>query len=291
MDASFPIYFIHLTDTHIKAPGAKAFLNLDMSTKLRAVFAAVKELRIQPACFVISGDLTHEGDTADYQHLKTLVDEAAAEFGVPVLVALGNHDHRGPFREGYLGESPSDKAYYFTTVVDGLRFIVLDSEISDEGEKVEGKLDAVQLAWLKTQLTTSAPRGTILVLHHPPMRNAFRLLDSHLLTNPDELAAVIQGSDVIGLLAGHIHFNSLGSFHGIPSAACAGVAFNLAPTMPQSMRFIDSSGYNLIMVADGQMIVQPMTLPGPQPEVFHWHVGDSLGQATAQEAALPAELT
>ena len=290
MDSS-PVYFIHLTDTHIKAPGARPFLNLDMSAKLRNVFAAVKELSIQPVCFIISGDLTHEGDTADYQHFRTLVDETAADFGVPVLVALGNHDHRNPFREGYLGESPSNAAYYYTTMVDGLRFIVLDSEISDEGEKVEGKLDPAQLDWLKTQLTASAPRGTIIVLHHPPMRNAFRLLDNHILTNPDELAAAIEGSDVIGLLSGHIHFNSLSSFHGVPSAACAGVAFNLDPTMPKSMRFIDSSGYNLIMVADGQMIVQPVLLPGPQPEIFHWHIGDSLDQATDQETTVPAELT
>lgn len=290
MDSS-PVYFIHLTDTHIKAPGARPFLNLDMSAKLRNVFAAVKELSIQPVCFIISGDLTHEGDTADYQHFRTLVDEAAADFGVPVLVALGNHDHRNHFREGYLGESPSNAAYYYTSTVDGLRLIVLDSEISDEGEKVEGKLDPTQLEWIKAELTTPAPRGTIIVLHHPPMRNAFRLLDNHILTNPDELAAAIKGSDVIGLLSGHIHFNSLSSFHGIPSAAGAGVAFNLDPTMPKSMRFIDSSGYNLIMVADGQMIVQPMLLPGPQPEIFHWHVGDSLDQATDQETTVPAELT
>ncbi|MBN8591998.1 MAG: hypothetical protein J0M33_09560 [Anaerolineae bacterium] len=85
---SLPVYFIHLTDAHIKAPGAKPFLNLDMSAKLRILFAAVKELSIQPVCFIISGDLTHEGDTADYQHFRTLVDETAADFGAPKLVAL-----------------------------------------------------------------------------------------------------------------------------------------------------------------------------------------------------------
>lgn len=170
MENQTPLYFIHMTDTHVKAPTAKPFLNLDTSGKLRAVFAAVKALSIQPAFFVISGDLTHEGDIEDYRHLRAVVDEEAAAFGVPVFVSLGNHDHRAPFREGYLGEGAAENAYYYAEMIDGLRLIVLDSEISDEGEKVEGRLDAAQLAWLRTQLKTPAPRGTIIVVHHPPLR-------------------------------------------------------------------------------------------------------------------------
>jgi 3',5'-cyclic AMP phosphodiesterase CpdA len=291
MHSQTPLYFIHMTDTHVKAPGAKPFLNLDTSGKLRAVFAAVRALSIQPAFFVISGDLTHEGDTEDYRHLRAVVDEEAAAFGVPVFVSLGNHDHRGPFREGYLGEGATENAYYYAEMIDGLRLIVLDSEISDEGEKVEGRLDAAQLAWLRTQLEIPAPRGTILVVHHPPLRNTLRLLDSHILTNPADLADAIRGRDVIGILSGHIHFNSIGSFEGIPSIACAGVAFNLDPTTSKSMRFIDSSGYNLVMVADGRMIVQPTLLPGAQTEAYHWHLGDSLAQAAGEDNAIPEALS
>lgn len=284
------LYFIHMTDTHIKAPDAKGFLNLDMTAKLRAVFAQVRTLSVRPAFFVISGDLTHEGDTADYQHLRAVLDEEAADFDAPVFVALGNHDHRGPFREGYLGEAPAETAYYFETMIDGLRLIVLDTEISSEGEKVEGRLDAEQLAWLKSVLATPSERGTILVLHHPALPNTLRLLDDHLLTNPADLAEAIRGTDVIGLLSGHIHFSSVGSFHGVPSAALAGVAFNLDPTTPTAMRFLDSSGFNLVMVRDRQMIVQPMMLPGDHTEVFRWEVGSSLQHVAENQTALPDEM-
>lgn len=284
-----PTYFIHMTDTHIKAPTAKGFLGLDTTAKLHAIFTEVKNLSIQPAFFVISGDLTHEGDTEDYRHLKNLIDSEVAAFDVPVLVSLGNHDHRSPFREGYLGESAAENPYYYTTEIDGLRLIILDPNIND-GEKVEGRLDTEQLTWLKAELSTPAGRGTIIVIHHPLLPNALRLLDSHLLTNPDEFAEAVLGSDVIGILSGHIHFNSTGNFHGIPSVACAGVAFNLDPSTSQSMRFIDSSGYNLVMVKDGQMIAQPMPIPGTHKELYHWQIGESLEAATGEGGQVPVEM-
>jgi hypothetical protein len=40
-----------------------------------------------------------------------VLDAARARFGVPVLPAMGNHDARGPFRQGLLGEVASDEPY------------------------------------------------------------------------------------------------------------------------------------------------------------------------------------
>ena len=282
-------YLIHLTDTHLKAPQQKPFLNVDAAAKLRAVFAQVKTLSIAPSCFIISGDLTHEGDTDDYRYLRQLLGEELSAFNVPALVALGNHDHRAAFREGFLGEAASEAPYYYSTQLGGLRVIVLDSQIEID-DKVEGRLDAAQLAWLGDQLTRPAPDGTLLVLHHPPHPNTHPLLQSHLLTNASALADVIAGTDVIGVLSGHIHFNSIALFAGVPSAAGMGIAFNLDPSTARSMRFIDSAGYNLVMVREGQMIVQPMPLPGAHAELYHWHIDGSLDHMAEGREALPSQL-
>lgn len=280
-------YFIHITDTHIKAPTGKPFLNLDTSAKLRAIFAAVRDLSITPSFFVISGDLTHEGDLEDYRHLKALLDEESTSFGVPVFVALGNHDHRAPFREGYLGEAPSDEPYYYSAMCGDVRVIVLNSQIPG---KVEGVIDESQLAWLRDQLAKRAPGGTVLVLHHPPTSNTMPLLKDHGLTNPDALAEVIEGSDIVGVLSGHIHFNSIGVYAGALSVALAGSAFNLDPTTPTSMKMFDSSGYSLCMVRDGKLIAQPMPMPGEHAMVLHWQVGESLHDAAAHPERVPEEI-
>ncbi|MCZ8513758.1 metallophosphoesterase [Paenibacillus filicis] len=254
-----PIFFVHLTDTHISAPGKTPLFQLNTADKLRAVLKEVRGLGQKPAFVVISGDLTHDGDVEDYRYFKQLVDEESALLGVPIHVALGNHDFRSFFREGYLGEEPSEESYYYSVMEGGLRLAVLNTQVPGTHA---GRLDEEQLAWLRGVLSEPAPAGTIVVLHHPVVKTPSEMMDSHLLDNPEDLAAAIEGTDVIGLLSGHIHFHSIGLFHGIPSAAGTGVAFGLDPTSRGSMKFIDNCGYNLVMVKDGQMIVHPMPMPG-----------------------------
>ncbi|UUZ60715.1 metallophosphoesterase family protein [Nocardioides sp. B-3] len=70
-----------------------------------------------------------------------------------------------------------------------------------------------------------AEHGTLLALHHPPlplpMLRAAELIE---LLEQDRLAAVVRGSDVRGILAGHLHFSTYSLFEGVPvsvaSASC-----------------------------------------------------------------------
>ncbi|MBB6671668.1 metallophosphoesterase family protein [Cohnella nanjingensis] len=264
-----PIFFLHLTDTHINVPGKNPLFQLDMTDKLRAVFAEAAKLARKPAFVIISGDLTQDGDVDDYRHLRAVLDEEQAKLGVPIHVSLGNHDSRPAFREGFLGEAPSEQSYYYNVMEGDLRLVVLNTQVPGTND---GRLDAEQLAWLKDTLAVPAPAGTVVVLHHPVVKTPSALMDTHLLDNPDDLAAAIAGSDVIGLLSGHIHFNSIGLFHGIPSAAGTGVAFGLDPTSTDSMKFIDNSGYNLVLVKEGRMIVTPQAMPGDQRVAFEWKI-------------------
>ncbi|WP_284237158.1 metallophosphoesterase family protein [Paenibacillus glycanilyticus] len=262
-----PIMFAHLTDTHVNVPGKTPLFSIDGGAKLRAAFADIGKLSDKPAFVVISGDLTQDGDVEDYKFLRQLIEEEQAKLGVPVYVALGNHDSRPFFREGYLNEEPSEESYHYSFTHQGLRVVMLNTQIPG---KHDGRLDEEQLAWLRNELEIPAPAGTVVVLHHPVVSTPSDLMDSHLLENPEDLGQVIAGTDVIGLLSGHIHFNSIGLFHNIPSAAGTGVAFGLDPTSNDSMKFIDNSGYNLVLVKNGQMIVTPMAMPGENKVVYEF---------------------
>lgn len=262
-----PVFFAHLTDIHVNVPGHNPLFGMDATRKLREVFAALGRLSQKPSFVVISGDLTQDGGTEDYRHLRTLIDEESAKLGVPVYLGLGNHDSRSCFREGYLQEEPSEENYYYSVMENGLRLVVLNTQVPGIHD---GRLGKEQLDWLRGVLAEPAPLGTIVVLHHPVVPTLTALMDSHLLENPQDLADAIEGTDVIGLLSGHIHFNNIGLFHGIPSAAAAGVAFGLEPTSTDSMKFVDNSGYNLVFVKQNQMIVQPMAMPGEQPIVYDY---------------------
>jgi 3',5'-cyclic AMP phosphodiesterase CpdA len=260
-----PLYFVHITDTHLNAPNKDTFLKLDTAAHLRTVLAQVRALAFKPAFVVITGDVAHEGDANDYRFVKQLVDEESALLGVPILLALGNHDHREPFNDGYLGQPGSDSAHYFTQEFDGVRVIILDSHWVGSHS---GKLDEEQLAWLKAQLAMRAERGTLIFVHHPPHVNSFFKDTDHLLTNSDALAEAIAGSDVIGILSGHVHMNSVSAFHNVLSVTGQATAFGLDPAETRGMRMIEAYGYNLCIVQDGALIVQPFELPTSRREVL-----------------------
>jgi 3',5'-cyclic AMP phosphodiesterase CpdA len=88
-----------------------------------------------------------------------------------------------------------------------------------------GELAPEQLAWLADVLATPAPHGTLLAMHHPPiplpMLRAAELIE---LVDQPALAEVVEGSDVRGILAGHLHFSTWSTFAGVPvsvaSASC-----------------------------------------------------------------------
>ncbi|TLS51777.1 phosphodiesterase [Paenibacillus antri] len=268
MSGTEAIYFIHLTDIHISVPGKTPLFGLDTTEKFRKTLASVAALRTKPAFLVVSGDLTHDGDVEDYRFLRSLVDDAERELGIPIHVALGNHDRRPAFREGFLGEAPSEQSYYYSFLSGGLRVVMLNTQVPDSHA---GRIDEAQLVWLRELLEQPAPLGTVLVHHHPAVRTPTTVMDDHLLENASDLARAIEGSDVIGLLSGHIHYHNVGTLNGALCAAADGVAFGLDASAERAMRFLERSGYNLATVKDRGISVQPMTLPGEQ-RLLYEHV-------------------
>ncbi|MCZ8515495.1 metallophosphoesterase [Paenibacillus filicis] len=251
------IQFIHITDTHLNAPG-REFLKVSMADKLKQIFEHVRMSKLAPAFVVITGDLAHEGIAEDYQYIRKLVNEGSDIVGAPVHVTLGNHDHRSAFREGYLGEEPSEQAYYYSTTINGLRLIALNSQVPG---KHSGTVDEEQLAWLAEELTSSAPNGTIVALHHP-LLNFSGMPSEHIITNAPAIGDILKtGDDVVCIVAGHVHTNNVGLYEGIVSVAAAGSAFAGESTEDGQFRMYDFCSYNIVTVSNKNVTVQTVVLP------------------------------
>jgi len=261
-----PLTLIHFTDTHIAAD--QPFLNIDSYSKLRNAIAAVQAMETRPDAVIISGDLTHNGNEAAYIRFKELVDEIENTFHVPVLMAMGNHDFRVPFRSIVLGIADSDEnaPYYYSQMIGDVRVIVLDSKVP--GKEI-GFIDPEQLAWLAKELATPVAGGNIVVLHHPPLPNPIMPQD-HVLSNAAELGAILRGQPIHAILCGHIHFHSIGLFNGILCAAGTGVAFTLDPSATQGLRMLNGSGFNLIAIRDGVLTVNTIEMPGEQTLMYYY---------------------
>lgn len=209
------VTFVHLTDLHVGNPAVvDDHLYSDTSTTLTRILADIKQLSPAPKFIVASGDLTNRGDVASYEQLKRLIAEAGLD--IPFLFALGNHDRRDGFYPAMLGRAEDVMAPYdHAQVIDGIHVIVLDSSVPN---KIGGAFEPGQLDWLKAELEQHAELPKLLVMHHAPALDANPAMEWESLTIDDTeaLRQAVAGKHVIGILSGHIHFDRVSNWYGIP---------------------------------------------------------------------------
>ncbi|RYB90361.1 phosphodiesterase [Nocardioides glacieisoli] len=211
----------HLSDPHLIAEGGLHYGVVDNVANLRRAIERLAAVRPAPRALVFTGDLADQAAPDAYETLRSIVEPAAAEMGAIVVWTMGNHDERAPFARVL---HDSDDAGFQDRVheVDGLRIVALDTSVPGYHH---GELRPEQLAWLADVLATPAEHGTLLAMHHPPlplpMLRAAELIELH---DQQSLADVIAGTDVRGILAGHLHMSTWSTFAGVPvsvaSASC-----------------------------------------------------------------------
>lgn len=220
---------VHVSDTHFLGGGAKLGGRYDVEATFARTLDAIRAVHPSPAAIVFTGDLTDLGEPDAYRRLRDAVDPVAEELGAPVIWVAGNHDERGPLRAGLLDAEPSEDPITGVWDLDGLRVVALDTSVPGWHH---GDLDPGQLAWLAEVLQTPAPHGTLLAMHHPPLPSHLPLFDILELRHQDELAAVIRGSDVRGILAGHLHYSSHGTFAGVPVSVASATCYTMNVARP-----------------------------------------------------------
>ena len=229
---------VHISDTHLLAGNRPLGGRYDTAGNLTATLAAVERTGIRPDAIVFTGDLTDLGEPDAYAALRAEVEPFTARLGAPVVWVAGNHDERPALREGLLDAAPSSEPVTGVWDLGGLRLVGLDSTVPGWHH---GDLDAAQLDWLRDVLATPAPLGTILALHHPPLPSHIPFFDILELQHQDELAAAIAGSDVRAILAGHLHYSTSGTFHGIPVSVASATCYTMnLQRPPQEVNGMDA---------------------------------------------------
>lgn len=220
---------IHVSDPHFLAGGARLGGRYDVETTFARTLDAIRAVHPSPAAIVITGDLTDLGEPDAYRRLRAAVEPVADELGAPIVWVAGNHDERPALRAGLLDAPPTEEPVTGVWDLDGLRLVALDTSVPGWHH---GDLDGAQLAWLESILATPAPHGTLLAMHHPPLPSHLPLFDILELRHQDELAAVIRGSDVRGILAGHLHYSASGTFAGVPVSVSSATCYTMNVARP-----------------------------------------------------------
>lgn len=247
----------HLSDPHLLADGVRQYGVIDTEAGLRQMLRRLRQIQPPPRALVFTGDLADRAEPAAYARLRELVEPIAAEIGAQVVWVMGNHDDRAAYASALFdqtleesGQRPQDRVYD----VAGLRIISLDTSVPGYHH---GEVDDSQLTWLGEILRTAAPHGTLLALHHPPiplpMIPAAEIIE---LLDQDRLAGTLRGTDVIGILAGHLHFSTHSTFAGIPVSVASASCYTTDPAaVGRFVSGVDAhQSFNMLHVYDDRVV-------------------------------------
>ncbi|CAN5187041.1 3',5'-cyclic adenosine monophosphate phosphodiesterase CpdA [soil metagenome] len=222
-------FLLHLSDTHLLAGGGRLYGTVDAESHLAELLAELEGSRGRPEAIVITGDLADRGEPDAYDRLRRMVEPVAARLGARVVWVMGNHDDRAAFRASLFSEQPSARPVDRVYDINGLRLITLDSTVPGHHH---GEVTGAQLDWLAEELSTRAPHGTILAMHHPPLPSVLDLAVAVELRDQGGLAEVLLGSDVRSIIAGHLHYSSTGTFAGIPVSVASATCYTQDLNVP-----------------------------------------------------------
>lgn len=238
-------FILHLSDTHFVGADEKLHGVIDSDANLRRLFEDFARSQARPDAIVFTGDLADAGQEDAYRRLRALVEPAAAAIGAEVIWVMGNHDTRTPFRQLLLDSDAGEESVDMVYDIRGLRIVALDSTVPGAHH---GEITDEQYAWLAEVLAEPAPHGTLIALHHPPVPSLIGAIGFVELRDQQRFADAIAGTDVRGVLGGHLHFTTFSEIGGVPvsvaSATCYTQDLNVEPG---GMRGQDGAqGFNLV---------------------------------------------
>jgi 3',5'-cyclic-AMP phosphodiesterase len=214
--------FIHLTDTHLIAPGMLLY-GLDPQLRLRAAVHSINADHGDAGFVIITGDLAHWGEPQAYAALRAEL----ARLTVPVHLAIGNHDERRSFCLAF-PDTPLDAngfvQYAFTA--DGTRYVALDT---NEPGVSWGVFCEKRADWLQSELA-SHDLPVYLFIHHPPFSVGISAMDNISLRDSSHLRSALNPHRprIRHLFFGHLHRPIAGSWLGIPVSTQRGTNHQVA---------------------------------------------------------------
>jgi 3',5'-cyclic AMP phosphodiesterase CpdA len=219
--------FVHASDPHI-APN-----NVQRTRRFRSLVDSMR-----PDFTIVTGDLIFDAMSQQEPAARSyfeLFDAETRGFTKPLWTVPGNHDHFGIIRSrSHVADTHPlyDRAMYrlyrgpdyYSFTYGGVHFVALNTLMTDDSAYY-GRVDSLQLAWLRRDLATVPATLPIVTFNHIPMVSAWELLagfadmalvsslrridgkttDRHTVANVLEVMSAMRGHRWVLALGGHMH--------------------------------------------------------------------------------------
>jgi len=210
--------FVFLTDIHL-TPQRNAITGLKQAIKV------VNELK--PDFVITGGDLIMDALGQRYSLADSLYDlyiETVKALKIPIYNTMGNHEIYGIYsRSGAdtLNPEYGEKMYearigesYYSFDHKGWKFMILNSVEDTHRNSYVGKIDKMQIEWIKSELAKTDPRIPIVISTHMPFITANTQRHEGSTVANDSTSVIYNGKEVLELfnnhnlklvLQGHLH--------------------------------------------------------------------------------------
>src|SRR5262249_22178630 len=269
--------FVILPDTHF-VPFGQTLFGLDPRARLDAAIKAINRDHSDLEFVIITGDLAHWGEIEAYQNLA----DALRTSTTPVLLMLGNHDKRAPFRKTFANADDDGNGFVQSMrVFEAATIITLDT-LDGSSPSHAGVLCDRRLTFLEKSLAQApADRPLLLFHHHPPFDNGLPHMDRIKLLNPDALwATFVRTRTPDYLFVGHVHRPIGGYWRRIPfhcqRAVSHQVAFDFATPVEIPVTH-EPPDYSLVTIGRDHIVIHQRSFLYTGP--VYWH--DEATQAAA----------
>jgi len=238
-----------ISDTHIPADDNESYREFFPTRNFRKVVKQVAAAK--PEASIINGDLARlTGEKTDYVKLFDTMSPLVNQH--PVLMTLGNHDHRENFFEAF---KPSGGVQELTdkhTMVYQLslvKLILLDSLMYVN--KTPGFLGQKQREWLRDHLSENSGKPTFIFVHHTLDEKDSSLLDFDRL-----FKIILPHKNVKAIFYGHAHRYSYQKLEDLHVIGLPAVGYNFNDDQPVGWldaRFFEDRGEFTLNAIDGNL--------------------------------------